>query len=54
MEHNICDVLAQIMKGRKMSRSTNGADNLDKILSEKQSNRLFETIDRIHSSVVQD
>ncbi|MBU3209042.1 hypothetical protein [Clostridium algidicarnis] len=41
MEHNICDVLAHRMKGRKMSWSINGADNLSKILAEKFSNRLL-------------
>ena len=41
MAHNICDVLAQRMKGRKMSWSVNGADNLAKILSEKFSNWNF-------------
>lgn len=30
MEHNICDVLAKRMKGRKMSWSISGADNLAK------------------------
>lgn len=52
MEHNICDVLAQRMKGRKMSWSINGADNLAKILSEKFSNRLFETIDKIYKNII--
>lgn len=52
MEHNICDVLAQRMKGRKMSWSINGADNLSKILSEKFSNRLFETIDKIYKNII--
>ena len=52
MEHNICDVLAQRMKGRKMSWSINGADNLSKILSEKFSNRLFDTIDKIYRNII--
>jgi len=52
MEHNICDVLAQRMKGRKMSWSVNGADNLAKILSEKFSNRLFSTVDKIYSNII--
>lgn len=52
MEHNICDVLAQRMKGRKMSWSINGADNLAKILSEKFSNRLFDTIDKIYRNII--
>lgn len=48
MEHNICDVLAKRLKWRKMSWSINGVDNLEKILSEKSSNRLFGTIDKIY------
>lgn len=52
MEHNICDVLAQRMKGRKMSWSINGADNLARILAEKFSNRLFDTIDKIYSNII--
>lgn len=52
MEHNICDVLAQRMKGRKMSWSFNGADNLAKILSEKFSNRLFDTMDKIYRNII--
>lgn len=52
MEHNICDVLAQRMKGRKMSWSINGADNLAKILSEKFSNRLFDTVDKIYRNII--
>lgn len=52
MEHNICDVLAQRMKGRKMSWSVNGADNLAKILSEKFSNRLFDTVDKIYRNII--
>jgi hypothetical protein len=54
MEHNICDVLAQRMKGRKMSWSINGADNLSKILSEKFSNRLFDTVDKIYRNIIPD
>ncbi|WP_160693478.1 ISLre2 family transposase [Clostridium sp. C2-6-12] len=54
MEHNICDVLAQRMKGRKMSWSINGADNLAKILSEKFSNRLFDTVDKIYRNIIPD
>lgn len=52
MEHNICDVLAQRMKGRKMSWSINGADNLSKILSEKFSDRLFDTVDKIYRNII--
>jgi Uncharacterised protein family (UPF0236) len=52
MEHNICDVIAQRMKGRKMSWSISGADNLAKILSEKFSNRLFDTVDKIYRNII--
>jgi hypothetical protein len=52
MEHNICDVLAHRMKGRKMSWSINGADNLSKILAEKFSNRLFSTLDKIYRNII--
>ena len=53
-EHNICDVLAQRMKGRKMSWSIKGANNLSKILAEKFSGRLYETIDKLLSGVIPD
>lgn len=52
MENNICDVLAQRIKGRKMSWSINGADNLAKVLSEKFNNRLFDTIDKIYRNII--
>ncbi|SUY46879.1 Uncharacterised protein [Clostridium putrefaciens] len=52
MKHNICDVLAHRMKGRKMSLSINGADNLSKILAEKFSNRLFSTLDKIYKNII--
>lgn len=52
MEHSICDVLDQRMKGRKMSWSINCADNLFKILSEKFSNRLFDAIDKIYRNII--
>lgn len=52
MEQSICDVIAQRMKGRKMSWSTNGADNLSKVLSEKFSHRLFETVDKIYKNII--
>ena len=53
-EHNICDVLAQRMKGRKMSWSIKGANNLAKILAEKFSGNLYETIDRLLYGVIPD
>lgn len=41
-----------LMKERKMSWSINGADNLSKILSEKFSNRLFDTVDKIYRNII--
>lgn len=52
MEHNICDVLAQRMKGRKMSWSVSGAQNLAKILAEKVSHRIYDILDEISGSVI--
>ena len=54
MEHNICDVLAQRMKGRKMSWSIKGANNLSKILAEKFSGSLYTTIDKLLYGVIAD
>lgn len=36
MEHNVCDILAQRMKGRKMSWSISGANNFAKILAREK------------------
>lgn len=44
MEHNICDVLALRMKGRKMSWSISGANNLAKLLAERASGMLYERL----------
>mgnify|MGYP001329450309 CR=1 FL=1 len=52
MEHNICDILAQRMKGRKMSWSVDGAENLAKILAEKFSRRLYKTVEELYSSLI--
>ena len=54
MEHNICDVLAQRMKGRKMSWSIKGANNLSKILAEKFSGTLYKTINKLLYGVIPD
>ena len=54
MEHNICDVLAQRMKGRKMSWSIKGANNLSKILAEKFSGSLYTTINKLLYGVIPD
>lgn len=52
MEHNICDVLAQRMKGRKMSWSISGANNLAKILAEKASKRIYNIINEVCSGLI--
>lgn len=52
MEHNICDILAQRMKGRKMSWSISGANNLAKILAEKASKRIYNLIDNIYNDII--
>ncbi|WP_027624509.1 ISLre2 family transposase [Clostridium lundense] len=52
MEHNICDILAQRMKGRKMSWSISGANNLAKILAEKASKRIYDVINEVCSGIV--
>ena len=52
MEHNICDVIAQRMKDRKMSWSIKGAGNLAKILAEKASKRIYNIIDEVCSGVI--
>lgn len=54
MEHNICDVLAQRMKGRKMSWSIRGANNLAKILAEKASKRIYNVVNEMCSSIISD
>jgi len=54
MEHNICDVLAQRMKGRKMSWSVKGANNLSKILAEKFSGRLYTTVNKLLYGAIPD
>jgi hypothetical protein len=52
MEHNICDVIAQRMKDRKMSWSIKGAGNPAKILVEKASKRIYNIIDEVCSGVI--
>lgn len=54
MEHNICDIIAQRMKGRKASWSIKGANNLSKILAEKASGTLYETINTLLYGVIPD
>ncbi len=52
MEHNIYDILAQRMKGRKMSWSISGANNLAKILAKKASKRIYNVINEVCSGVI--
>jgi len=52
MEHNICDILAQRMKGRKMSWSISGANNLAKILAKKASKRIYNVINEVCSGTI--
>lgn len=52
MEHNICDILAQRMKGRKMAWSIKGANNLAKILAEKASGRIYGVLGEICGGVI--
>lgn len=52
MEHNICDILAQRMKGRKMNWSIKDVNNLAKILAGKTSKRISNVIDQVCSGIV--
>ncbi|AJA46986.1 hypothetical protein CPAST_c08860 [Clostridium pasteurianum DSM 525 = ATCC 6013] len=52
IEHNICDVLAQRMKGRKMSWSASGAESMAKIQAERFSNRLYKSLDEPCTNVL--
>jgi hypothetical protein len=52
MEHNICDIIALRMKHRKASWSLEGAGNLAKLLTAKDSKRLYEVVERISSVVL--
>jgi len=52
MEHNICDILAQRFKGRKMSWSENGASNLAKILTELTNKNIYNFIASQYNKLV--
>jgi hypothetical protein len=52
MEHQICDILSLRMKGRKMSWSVAGANNMAKILALKASGKLYDTIQSLMSPVI--
>lgn len=52
MEHNVCDILAKRLKGRKRSWSNKGANNLSKILTEKANNRIETIIENTYTNFV--
>lgn len=52
MEHNICDILAHRMKGRKMSWSIAGANNLAKVLSEKVNKKIYSLIEEFGNQII--
>ena len=52
MEHNICDILAQRFKGRKMSWSENGASNLARILTELTNKNIYNFIASQYNKLV--
>ena len=52
MESSIFSTLAKRMKGRRMSWSVEGADNLAKILCEQKNKRLSETVDKIYKNII--
>ena len=52
MEHNVCDIVALRMKGRKMSWSIKGAGHLAKLLAAKASGTLYTNLDRLLKGTV--
>jgi len=52
MEHQICDVIALRMKGRKMSWSKHGANSMAKILASKASKTLYQKLDALMRPVL--
>ena len=54
MEHNICDILAKRLKGRKRSWSNKGATNIAKILTEKANNRIGSIVETAYKNIVSD
>jgi Uncharacterised protein family (UPF0236). len=52
MESQIQNTLSRRMKGGKMSWSIKGADHLAKILAEKASKRLYETVEKIYNNFI--
>lgn len=54
MEHNICDILAKRLKGRKRSWSNKGATNIAKILTEKANNRIGSIVENAYKNIVSD
>lgn len=52
MEHNVCDIVALRMKGRKMSWSINGASHLAKLLAARTSGTLYANLDGLLGGAV--
>ncbi|HBR28794.1 MAG TPA: ISLre2 family transposase [Firmicutes bacterium] len=52
MEHNVCDIVALRMKGRKMSWSINGASHLAKLLAARASGTLYANLDGLLGGAV--
>ena len=52
MEHNICDIIALRMKGRKMSWSVKGANYLAKLLAARASGTLYKRLDELFNDTI--
>lgn len=52
MEHNVCDIVALRMKGRKMSWSVKGASYLAKLLAARASGTLYARLDELLDGTV--
>jgi hypothetical protein len=52
MEHNICDIIALRMSGRKMSWSIKGASYLAKLLAARASGNLYERLDGLFDGAI--
>lgn len=52
MEHNVCDIIALRMKGRKMSWSIKGATHLAKLLAARASGSLYEQLNKLFDGVM--
>ena len=52
MEHNVCDIIALRMKGRKMSWSMKGATYLAKLLTARASGTLYEKLGKLFNDTI--